>query len=408
MAGSHWKAAEDPRTGRTYYYHEITRETQWRKPTELASDEERRAMEDKERKQKDFFAAMEANILHSLSQGQVPGTPVPKELERRKSSRKVAERPELVRTISTMDSLVLKDLIQRQPSFRNISRNPSLSANDFRLTRSSHINSADFESFVSIMSDKDHLHPLDESAVSNDDSLPGLFSYLPDDNELDLDDSINSTEDSDGKIDSKKVNESRKSGSGLTWEETQALRKLASITKEMIDVDKEDEDLPVKSNSTAQAPNLINKDTKPIRDLPREIELDDSSADEDESESGFQKPSSAFQKAKDIGGRELDFDESDDDDDVSDSGIAPTPMKPSRSGLDKKEKPAATQNRLDQRPDIKRRNTCGTLYVGTTMSAPDKDANIKVTTMTRVGKVRRLGCSFSLLDLVPCSAFAVS
>ena len=122
-SATHWKSAEDPRTGRTYYYHEITRETQWRKPTELASDEEKRAMEEKERKQKDFFASMEANILNSLSQGQVPGTYNPKEFERRKSSRKVAERPELVRTISTMDALVLKDLIQRQPSFRNISRN---------------------------------------------------------------------------------------------------------------------------------------------------------------------------------------------------------------------------------------------------------------------------------------------
>ena len=42
---------------------------------ELASNDEKQAMEDKERKQKDFFAAMEANILASMSQGVVPGTP---------------------------------------------------------------------------------------------------------------------------------------------------------------------------------------------------------------------------------------------------------------------------------------------------------------------------------------------
>ena len=34
------------------------------------------------------------------------------------------------------------------------------------------------------------------------------------------------------------------------------------------------------------------------------------------------------------------------------------------------------------RPNLVRRNTCGTLYVGTTMSAPDKDATIKVRTST--------------------------
>jgi hypothetical protein len=64
---SHWKSAADLRTGRTYFYHEVTRETQWQKPTELASDSEQRVMEDKEQKQNNCFKAMEANILKSLS-----------------------------------------------------------------------------------------------------------------------------------------------------------------------------------------------------------------------------------------------------------------------------------------------------------------------------------------------------
>lgn len=32
----------------------------------------------------------------------------------------------------------------------------------------------------------------------------------------------------------------------------------------------------------------------------------------------------------------------------------------------------------NKKPDLKRRNTCGTLYVGSPTSAPDKDATIKV------------------------------
>lgn len=64
-----WRPAVDAKTGRAYYYHIVTRQTQWRKPLELASDEERKAIEEKERKQKEFFAAMESNILKSLAGG---------------------------------------------------------------------------------------------------------------------------------------------------------------------------------------------------------------------------------------------------------------------------------------------------------------------------------------------------
>jgi len=367
MAGTHWRAADDPKTGRTYYYHEITRETQWGKPSELASDEERRAIEEKDRKQRDFFAAMEANILNSLSQGRIPGTNEPKEPERRKSSRRMGAHPELVRTISTMDSLVLKDLIQRQPSFRSLSKNPSLNPAEFtKQLRPSHIDSSQFESFVAIMSDNEQLQALHES----DDSMPGLFSYIPDDNELD-DESAGSN---DNPTTSAPKPETTKDGStkgyGLSSAESEAMKRLASITKEMIDVDLEDDEAP------ARATNGIAKDNKSIRELPREMELDDSSEDEENSEDGVQKPSTAFQKAKDIGGRELNFDESDEEDSISDGGVAPTPIKPRKSDAAKTKKPDPVED--EQRPDFKRRNTCGTLYVGSTMSVPDKDANIKV------------------------------
>jgi len=64
-----WKSAKDKKTGRTYYYDTVTRQTQWQKPLELATDEERRAIANKEKKQKDFFSAMEANMLKSMAGG---------------------------------------------------------------------------------------------------------------------------------------------------------------------------------------------------------------------------------------------------------------------------------------------------------------------------------------------------
>lgn len=158
-----WKSAVDPNSGRTYYYHSITRETQWRKPVELATPEERRATEEKELQQRDFFAAMEANILNSISAGafNVASTsdvssaaprdasptreisPVQKEISLPGNSSKsrneakaatqsfaglrggrapppVTVRPNLIRTISSMEDTLLIDLITRVPSHRSI------------------------------------------------------------------------------------------------------------------------------------------------------------------------------------------------------------------------------------------------------------------------------------------------
>lgn len=64
-----WKSAIDPKTKRTYYYDSISRQTQWSKPIELASEKERRAIEEKELRQKNFFAVMEANIMKNIAVG---------------------------------------------------------------------------------------------------------------------------------------------------------------------------------------------------------------------------------------------------------------------------------------------------------------------------------------------------
>uniref|UniRef100_A0A7S2SV86 WW domain-containing protein n=1 Tax=Rhizochromulina marina TaxID=1034831 RepID=A0A7S2SV86_9STRA len=66
---SKWRSAADPRTGRTYYYHSVTKETTWNKPLELTSPEERQAREEAESKKKEFFRDMELNMRKNLARG---------------------------------------------------------------------------------------------------------------------------------------------------------------------------------------------------------------------------------------------------------------------------------------------------------------------------------------------------
>jgi hypothetical protein len=395
---SHWKSAVDPRTGRTYYYHDVTRETQWRKPMELATDEEKRAMEEKERKQKDFFAAMEANILNSISQGVVPGTPViggdstvvSTSFGRRLSSRKVSlgpdGRPELVRTISTMDENILMDVIRRQPSIHNVkpgvSREESLQMIDILSSRRRPSEARDgFETWSQgSHSQNQPLETLQERFNESIDSLPALFNFLSDENgETEYDDYDSSTH----LLHGGELNESSLTGFGLTWEETQALKKLASITKEMIDAEKDvlmfDESPPAKNDILTSATGATPswkppKDDKEKRDLPRELDFDESDEEDDDQETQKQLP--ALNKARQGSDgralpREIDFSS----DEEEESSHLPTP-KGEKAG--KKEKSQSKKEKSQSRPEVKRRNTCGTMYIGTTMSAPDKDATIRV------------------------------
>ena len=123
------------------------------------------------------------------------------------------------------------------------------------------------------------------------------------------------------------------SGFGLSWEETAALKKLGAIAKEMKDAEDE--------KASSQNIKVEGKDASKISASP----MPTNGARRTKSEG-------VFQKAKNIGGRDLDFDPSDsDDDDDGDDAV---------------------------RPAVTRRNTCGTVYLKTTMSAPDIDATIKV------------------------------
>jgi hypothetical protein len=302
-----WKSAVDPKSGKKYYYNTVTRETQWKKPLELISDKEKQKIAEKEAKQKDFFAAMEANMLNSLSEGVVPGTQEESLDNRRTNSRKISkaeDRPELERTISSMDDTLLQDLIRRQPSIRQPHRVSSIQSAVSSL--------GGFESIIR--------QPSQLASVSE------MFDDLPDED-------TNRNDDETDMSRSQAFNSSS-ANFGLSWEETKALKKLSDVCQQMTDAD---DDLP-------REIKLTGEDTSKIKSTPL---MSRSKRSARSSNSG------GFQKAKNIGGRDLDFDPSDSDGDDDDGDIA-------------------------VRPEIRRRNTCGTMYVKTTMSAPDKDATIKV------------------------------
>lgn len=108
-----WKAAQDPITGRTYYYDAVTRRTQWEKPAEVRQMEKQKKAQRRKR-DRQFFQEMEVNILKSLHRGElIPGIPKANleptgpPLEPRNANPLGARN---FRTLSRMDDTILAEL----------------------------------------------------------------------------------------------------------------------------------------------------------------------------------------------------------------------------------------------------------------------------------------------------------
>jgi len=274
---SEWRSAVDAKSGRTYYFNVKTRATQWRKPIELATDAEREEMERKERTQKAFFAAMEANILKSMATGKVidkeESLPKPNE-----APASALPKPAMVRTISTMDENILTNLVNNVATTESVLlRRSQGSGTMARIAEGS-------------------------ASAECEMSISDFFMKS-----------------SDG-------------GFGMSDEDIEALKELSEITKEMASSTGDDNDV-----SKAEIQNEEEEDLRSgLKERPRPIS--------EESLTSF---------------NEIEEEEKEED---------------LRSGL--KEKPKLIKKNKPK-PVLKKRNTCGTIYLKTTMSDPDKDATIK-------------------------------
>lgn len=68
-AAAAWRIAVCPRSNKTYYWNVVTRESRWKKPLELASADEVEQIVKKERELRAFFDEMEKNVIRRLEMG---------------------------------------------------------------------------------------------------------------------------------------------------------------------------------------------------------------------------------------------------------------------------------------------------------------------------------------------------
>lgn len=368
---SKWKTAEDAQSGRTYYYHTETRETQWRKPLALASETEKEEMRTKEDRQRNFFAAMEANILKNLATGAMVEATEADAVKKKEEATtatflqtRALERPGLVRTISTMDEQVLTELVERQPSIRNLfGANASPNGVEFpSATRSFMSGFSGLEDQAQRLSLTDKSVESfrasgtssrmmsEESLFERQESLGTLLGSLPDDpgSSSRLGASYLST-----MGDSSNFHEESAADFEISDEEIMALAQLALISKQM-----------------AHLPEMLE---------------DDEEEDGEEDLAGSLDPRLAMARSGNRPKRasmtglslEILLENSEH------SNASQEETTPKKEQLQNVERSKALSN-LDKpakgvfvKPKLSRRNTCGTIYVGTTMSAPDKDATIK-------------------------------
>jgi hypothetical protein len=304
-----WQSAVDPKSGRTYYFNTITRETQWRMPMELASESERAIMEAKERKQKEFFACMEANILRNFASGTI-GTPKQGELKKDPSAKKeMLKRPNMVRTISSMDEFVLKEIVQTRQSEK------------------SRLGSLALSSLQKGDAQLNFLEPLQESMREE-------YSFEASSQGIDFQNSFGQGSMAFGE-ESYFGEESSSDGFGLSLAELNALQELAKVSEQMLHLN----DSSFGASSAA-------------------FDFDPAEADQE----GENFRATLSKPAKPLG-KIAPIKEEEEEETVSPPALLPRPVP---LGIIK---------------PLTRRNTCGTIYVKSTMSQPDKDATIKVSSL---------------------------
>lgn len=371
-AKSLWRTAQDPSTGRTYYFHVETRETQWRKPVELASDQEKEEMRKKEEQQRSFFATMESNILKNLQSGaMVESTQATEDREETADflpTRSVdtssssnqggsgLERPGLVRTISSMDRQVLSELVKRQPSNRNLFDSSPTDVISERfaaagsLTRDHSgvltdqtrtLSLADYsEEFGTKQSEG---RKGSEMSLQREGSLGTILSGLPTD-----------TNSSSRMGNSSYLNvgdsfyDKSAGDFGISDDEVEALEQLAEISDQMSFLAFDGEDALPEDTRDRSRFSLGARRSSVTRASARSISLDLIKEDTSEHSDSTPKGGAATEERN----RALE--------NMADHSSAPD---------------------VPERATMARWNSCGTIYVGSTMSAPDKDATIKVSTL---------------------------
>jgi hypothetical protein len=536
---SDWKAAVDPKSGRTYYYHGLTRETQWSMPISMASDVERAAMEERERRQREFFALMESNILKSISSGafnnsnsnsnntnaatatdtqtnsqtDTESQSHPKEIvltealgrppqalprpaglvrtmfpqtateSQRQTPKEIVltedclgrppqplPRPAgLVRTISTMDESVLRALVQRVPSYRNMNALPT---DDLEISfapqpnegiTGGSINNGGNGKYGRNANKANKLLSIQEALQNswsqtdnttcqgmhhlsiNEDkimatigesqhSMGSLLAGLPEDGDHNDGDDVYNGEMSMSTRRSfygpSFLDESYNQ-LGLTAEEFEAMQSLANMTDEIANVNDSDSDDNIhKLNPVLEGDDNDCMDYNNNSSMGNfDFDLDDSSQSSSfhlGSEYGIGRDPAATTAAAlpqdDDSGASLSLSSLDASSclqslsSLASCGTTSAEKRPATScgatpGLSTRPRPA-TARPLSQRkvtvaesspgmekPGLQRRNTCSTLYVGSTMSEPDKDATIKVRCITLLAICIELSCVCGVASL---------
>ena len=379
-----WETAVDPASGRTYYYHTETRETQWRKPLALASAAERAEMRAKEEQQRNFFAAMEANILKNLASGalvEVTETAVrTNEIDESKvtrgflPTREVGQLPPplekpggLVRTISTMDQQVLSELVKRQPSHRRF------------LSSSSTANTTLDSSPTDVLTSTFLEQKSTPAPTTNHDNLTEQTRRLS----L-LDDDLN--EDETEFLHNIRNNKEREASmgtllSGLPQDRHDCRDKRSvSFLGSLADLD--DVDLSYSEGNLF----ISDDEVTALTQLARMSDQISSLEEEEEGENdllakppepmrfGATRAVSSTNPRASMANISLEVLE--EEGSIHERNNTPTLER--EKALENMVDPDNDRGKVLPIPSMARRNTCGTIYVGSTMSAPDKDATIKV------------------------------